>query len=139
MLRKLPVDASAGRCDFELIGGASIDDLVIDPLRLFVHGDMPIAFDILSDILQNSVFDPKELSRERAVVLQEIGQANDTPDDIIFDHFQYAAFPDQPIGRPVLGLPEIVEKSTSRISSQRPLSLWSPVCKSRLASRRAHS
>lgn len=37
------------------------------------------------------------------MILQEIGQANDTPDDIIFDHFQEAAFPDQPIGRPVLG------------------------------------
>ncbi|MFT6579809.1 MAG: putative Zn-dependent peptidase [Alphaproteobacteria bacterium] len=71
--------------------------------------DTPLAFDILSDILQNSVFDPEELARERAVVLQEIGQACDTPDDIIFDYFQQTAFPDQPLGRPVLGTPEIVE------------------------------
>ena len=49
---------------------------------------MPLAVDILADILQNSVFDAGELKRERAVVLQEIGQANDTPDDIIFDLFQ---------------------------------------------------
>lgn len=73
-----------------------------------LHGDAPLAMDILSDILQNSAFDPDELARERAVVLQEIGQAHDTPDDIIFDHFQAAAFPDQPLGRPVLGLPDIV-------------------------------
>mgnify|MGYP003389039375 CR=1 FL=1 len=39
--------------------------------------DTRLAFDILSDILQNSVFNPGELARERAVVLQEIGQAND--------------------------------------------------------------
>ncbi|MBT5108390.1 MAG: insulinase family protein [Rhodospirillaceae bacterium] len=70
--------------------------------------DTPLAFDILADILQNSVFNPEELARERAVVLQEIGQANDTPDDIVFDHFQTTAFPDQPMGRPVLGTPEIV-------------------------------
>jgi predicted Zn-dependent peptidase len=71
--------------------------------------DAPLALDILSDILLHSSFDPEELDRERAVVLQEIGQSQDTPDDIIFDHFQTAAFPDQPLGRPVLGLPEIVE------------------------------
>jgi predicted Zn-dependent peptidase len=45
-------------------------------------------------------------------VLQEIGQASDTPDDIVFDHFQWAAFPDQPIGRPVLGTPETVAGMT---------------------------
>lgn len=75
--------------------------------------DVPLALDILADILQHSVLDPEELARERAVVLQEIGQAHDTPDDIIFDHFQATAFPDQPIGFPVLGSPDIV-RSLSR-------------------------
>jgi predicted Zn-dependent peptidase len=70
--------------------------------------DVPLALDILADILQDSVLDPAELGRERAVVLQEIGQANDTPDDIVFDHFQAAAFPGQPVGRPVLGTAETV-------------------------------
>lgn len=74
-----------------------------------LHGDAPLAMDILADILQDSVFDPEELARERAVVLQEIGQSYDTPDDVIFDHFQAAAFPDQPLGRPVLGRPEVIE------------------------------
>ena len=74
-----------------------------------LHEDAPLAMDILADILQDSIFDPEELARERAVVLQEIGQSYDTPDDIIFDHFQETAYPDQPLGRPVLGLPEIVE------------------------------
>ena len=70
--------------------------------------DLALAIDILADILQNSSFDPTELERERSVVLQEIGQARDTPDDIVFDHFQAAAFPDQPMGRSVLGTTDIV-------------------------------
>jgi predicted Zn-dependent peptidase len=72
--------------------------------------DAPLALDILSDILQNSTFEPEEIERERAVILQEIGQANDTPDDIVFDHFQECAYPGQAMGRPVLGTPEIVRK-----------------------------
>jgi predicted Zn-dependent peptidase len=65
--------------------------------------DTALAADIIGDILTHSTFEPEELERERGVILQEIGQANDTPDDIIFDHFQECAYPDQPIGRPVLG------------------------------------
>jgi predicted Zn-dependent peptidase len=71
--------------------------------------DTALAVDIVADILQHSVFDPEELARERAVVLQEIGQAEDTPDDIVFDHFQEAAFPNQPMGWPILGRAEIVQ------------------------------
>jgi predicted Zn-dependent peptidase len=70
--------------------------------------DIGLALDIIADILQHSVFDPEELARERDVILQEIGQARDTPDDIIFDHFQETAYPDQPLGRPVLGTEETV-------------------------------
>src|SRR5579863_125842 len=72
--------------------------------------DVALALDILSDILLNSNFDPAEMERERQVILQEIGQANDTPDDIIFDYFQERAFPDQAMGRPVLGSPDIIKK-----------------------------
>ncbi len=68
-----------------------------------------LALDLLSDILQHSTFEEQELERERAVVIQEIGQAHDTPDDRIFDYFQMTAFPDQPLGRPVLGEVETVE------------------------------
>jgi predicted Zn-dependent peptidase len=66
-------------------------------------GDVPLAVDILADILQHSTFEPEELERERIVVVQEIGQAEDTPDDVIFDRFQETAYPGQPLGRPVLG------------------------------------
>jgi predicted Zn-dependent peptidase len=65
--------------------------------------DMALGADLIGDILTHSTFDPDELERERGVILQEIGQANDTPDDIVFDHFQETAYPGQPMGRPVLG------------------------------------
>jgi predicted Zn-dependent peptidase len=70
--------------------------------------DLPLAMDILADILQHSTFDEDELARERQVILQEIGQAVDTPDDIIFDHFHATAYPEQALGRPVLGTPEVI-------------------------------
>ncbi len=71
--------------------------------------DLPLAVDMLADILLRSTYDAGELQRERTVILQELGQAEDTPDDIIFDHFQETAFPQQALGRPVLGKAEIIE------------------------------
>ena len=66
------------------------------------------ATDILYDILANSVIDERELAREKHVILQEIGAALDSPDDLVFDFFQDTAFNGQPIGRPILGTPETV-------------------------------
>lgn len=70
--------------------------------------DIALAVELLSDILLNSVFDDRELSREKKVILQEIGQVQDTPDDLIFDNLQAIAFPDQALGRPILGTEESV-------------------------------
>ncbi len=74
--------------------------------------DVALALDLLSDILTHSVFEQSELERERQVVLQELGQAKDTPDDIVFDHLQSAAYPNQPMGWPILGLEETVSAFT---------------------------
>jgi len=74
--------------------------------------DVDLALDIVSDILQHSTMDAEELAREQTVVVQEIAQAIDTPDDIIFDHFQAVAFPGQPLGRPVLGSERLVRAMT---------------------------
>jgi predicted Zn-dependent peptidase len=71
--------------------------------------DVALAADILGDILTHSSFAPEEIERERGVILQEIGQANDTPDDIVFDHFQATAYAGQPMGRPVLGTEEVIK------------------------------
>ncbi|MDZ4382232.1 MAG: pitrilysin family protein [Parvibaculum sp.] len=70
--------------------------------------DLPLAVDILADILQNSVFDPQEVERERGVIISEIGQAHDTPDDVVFDDLLEAAFPGQPLGRSILGTVDTV-------------------------------
>ncbi len=74
--------------------------------------DIPLAVDILSDILQNPLFDEEEFERERGVILQEIAQSYDTPDDIIFDYFQATAYPDQAIGRPILGPESVIRRLT---------------------------
>ena len=71
--------------------------------------DLGLGIDIIGDILCHSSFEPEEVERERGVILQEIGQANDTPDDIVFDHFQAAAYPAQPMGRPVLGTEALIK------------------------------
>ncbi|MEM9318423.1 MAG: pitrilysin family protein [Pseudomonadota bacterium] len=68
-----------------------------------LQADVPLALDLISDIVLNPAFDPHEIEVERGVILQEIGQANDTPDDIIFDWLQAAAYPEQPLGRTILG------------------------------------
>jgi predicted Zn-dependent peptidase len=73
-----------------------------------LEADVPLALDVVADIVLNPVFDPKEIEVERHVILQEIGQALDTPDDIIFDWLQEAAFPDQALGRTILGPSERV-------------------------------
>lgn len=71
--------------------------------------DVALALDLIGDIVLNPIFDPREIEVERGVILQEIGQAADTPDDIIFDWLQAAAYPEQPLGRTILGPAERVQ------------------------------
>jgi len=73
-----------------------------------LEADVPLAVDVISDIVLNPVFDPNEIETERHVILQEIGQALDTPDDIIFDWLQEVSYPDQSFGRTILGPAERV-------------------------------
>jgi len=73
-----------------------------------LKADVPLALDVLSDILSKPLFDPDDISREKNVIIQEIGASEDTPDDIIFEHLQGTAFPDQPVGRTIMGTRETV-------------------------------
>ncbi len=66
--------------------------------------------DVIADMLQRSVFDPKELDRERQVVIQEIGRDKDTPEDHVFDLMHETAFPRQKIGRSILGTTDVIER-----------------------------
>ncbi|MBQ7413270.1 MAG: insulinase family protein [Alphaproteobacteria bacterium] len=76
--------------------------------------DWQLGLDIISDILQHSVMDKDELAREQGVIVQEINMSNDTPDDLIFDLYNQVAYPDQPLGRTILGTPENVRSVTSQ-------------------------
>ncbi len=73
-----------------------------------LKADVPLALDVLSDILANPTFDADELRREQNVIVQEIGATEDAPDDLVFDRLQETAFPKQSVGRSILGTPESV-------------------------------
>ena len=68
--------------------------------------DAELALDVIGDLLTESAFHPEELEREKNVIGQEIGAVEDTPDDLVFDLLTATAWPDQPIGRPILGTRE---------------------------------
>jgi predicted Zn-dependent peptidase len=72
--------------------------------------DIPLAVDILADILQHTTMLEEELVREREVVIQEIARAYDTPNNVVFDLFQETAYPNQPLGRSILGTAERVSR-----------------------------
>ena len=78
-----------------------------------LKADVPLALDVLSDILSEPTFDPEELRREQNVIAQEIGATEDAPDDLVFDRLQETAFPRQPIGRSILGTPDSVRSFNS--------------------------
>ncbi|MDG1769194.1 MAG: pitrilysin family protein [Yoonia sp.] len=73
-----------------------------------LEDDVPLATEVIADILMNPVFDQADVDIERGVILQEIGMTNDTPDDIVFDWLQEVAYPDQALGRTILGPSEKV-------------------------------
>ena len=73
-----------------------------------LENDVPLALDVIADILLNPTLEDAEIEIERGVILQEIGQALDTPDDVIFDWLQEEAYPDHPMGRTILGPAEAV-------------------------------
>ena len=78
-----------------------------------LKADVPLALDVLSDILTESTFDAEELRREQNVIVQEIGAVEDTPDDLVFERLHETAFPKQPLGRSILGTPETVRSFNS--------------------------
>ena len=91
-----------------------------------LQSDVPLALDVISDIVLNSVFDPAEIEVERGVILSEIGQALDTPDDIIFDWLQEVSYPGQAMGRSILGPEERVAQFQRTDLSQFVREHYSP-------------
>jgi predicted Zn-dependent peptidase len=99
--------------EIEAVGGDLNAATGVDSTAYYarvLRTDLALALDILSDIIVSPRFDRAELGRERDVILQEIAAALDSPEDIAFDLVQEAAFPDQPVGRPILGTVESVSR-----------------------------
>jgi len=76
--------------------------------------DVPLALDVISDILSDPTFDPEEMVREKNVIFQEIGATDDAPDDLVFEHLQATAFPEQAVGRSILGTRQTVRSFDSK-------------------------
>jgi predicted Zn-dependent peptidase len=64
---------------------------------------LPLAVDILGDIVLNPLFDPAEMAKEKKVIFEEINMVEDTPDDLVMENLTGAFWPDHPLGRPILG------------------------------------
>jgi predicted Zn-dependent peptidase len=97
--------------EIEAVGGDINAATCVDSTAYYarvMRKDLPLALDILSDIILAPLFDRAELARERDVILQEIAASQDSPDDIVYDLISEAAFPDQPVGRPILGTAQSV-------------------------------
>ena len=99
--------------DFEDIGGYFNAFTSKDKTMYYCKSlkeDFKTAMEIISDIVVNSTFDQEEADKERHVILQELANSIDTPDDIIHDYFQELAFPNQSFGRSILGPKENISK-----------------------------
>ena len=101
--------------EIEDVGGSlnawTSRDTTVFHARLLAR-DLPLGLGLIADLVTAPRFDEGDLAREKDVVLQELGEARDTPDDIIFDHLQEAAFPGQALGRSILGSEESLARLT---------------------------
>ena len=80
-----------------------------------LKADVPLALDVLADILSEPNFEHDEVIREQSVIVQEIGGVADTPDDLVFEHLNAIAFPEQSLGRSILGTAATVRAFDGRI------------------------
>ncbi|MCZ7596188.1 MAG: insulinase family protein [Hyphomicrobium sp.] len=115
--------------EIEAVGGELNAATSMETTAYFARvlkGDEKVALGLIADILQNSAFGRPELEGERQVILQEIAATRDSPDDIGYDLLHDAAFPQQPVGRPILGTPISVGSFTAGDLEAVPrTTLWS--------------
>ena len=97
------LDAFTGR---EIVG---FHDKVLDE-------HLPLAFDLVADLVTAPEFDPVELEKERNVILEELKMVEDTPDDIIFDIFAENFYPDDALGRSIIGTRESIRGFTADLA-----------------------
>ncbi len=102
--------------EIEAVGGELNASTSVEHTAYYARvlaGDVPLAVDLLADILGDPTVDAEELRREQHVILQEIGAAQDSPEDWAFDLMQATAWPEQPLGRCILGTPQTVKAFTA--------------------------
>jgi len=76
---------------------------------------LPLAIDLLADIVRNPAFSTEDIDREKKVVVEEIKMVEDTPDDLVHELFTQGFWEDHPLGRPILGTRETVESFDSGV------------------------
>jgi predicted Zn-dependent peptidase len=91
-----------------------------------LHGSLPLAMQVVSDLVFRPTLDPDEIEREKDVVAQEIAEAFDTPDDHVFEMAQTRAFEGQPLGRPILGSVASLKPITRASIGEWRARLYSP-------------
>jgi predicted Zn-dependent peptidase len=91
-----------------------------------LDGSLPLAMQVVSDLVFRPTLDPAEIEREKDVVAQEIAEAFDTPDDHVFEMAQTKAFAGQPLGRPILGSVESLSSADRATMQAWRARLYSP-------------
>ena len=91
-----------------------------------LHGSLPLAMQVVSDLVFRPTLDADEIEREKDVVAQEIAEAFDTPDDHVFEMAQTRAFTGQPLGRPILGSVKSLKPITQASITDWRARLYSP-------------
>jgi predicted Zn-dependent peptidase len=91
-----------------------------------LDGSLPLAMQVVSDLVFRPTLDADEIEREKDVVAQEIAEAFDTPDDHVFEMAQTQAFKGQPLGRPILGSVKSLKPITRALISDWRARLYSP-------------
>ena len=98
--------------EMDAVGGylnAATSKLATTYYAKVIDEDLPLAADILADIVIHPAYDEKEMNKERSVVLEEISMTDDSPEDVAYDLVAAAMFAGQPLGRTILGPREIIE------------------------------
>jgi len=91
-----------------------------------LKGGLPLGMEVLADLVLRPTLSEGDLEREKSVVGQEIAEANDTPDDLVFELAQSAAFEDQPLGRPILGTVDSIAAATPQTLGDWRAALYAP-------------
>lgn len=95
----------------ESVGGQMNAFTSREQTAYYIHllkDDVPLALNLLAEILQRPAFPEADLNKERQVIIQEIGVYKDTPDELVFDLHNETAYPNQGLGAPILGTEEII-------------------------------